>query len=246
MKILFRLLPLKVRFTLKSIFHNLRNLLPIYKRICPICNFNGYFYPFGRPPRGDAQCPSCHSLERHRLLYFLLNSKEMSFLENNSKILHFAPEQFLIKFFKNYQNYTTADISGNVDKLINIEKIDLPENTFDMIIANHVFEHVNDLKAFKEVNNILKPGGILITSVPIIYGWAETYENQLAKTNSDKLVHFGQHDHLRYYGSDFPSRITQNCDLKLLKTFSLSKKDEIKYGLMRGEKIYLFQKEIIK
>jgi len=243
LKILFRLLPLKFRFILKSIFYNLKNLLPIHQKSCPICNYDGYFYPFGRPPRNDAQCPSCHSLERHRLLYFLLTSQEVSFLEKSSMILHFAPEQFLIKLFKKYQNYTTADIAGNVDKFINIEKIDYPNNTFDLVIANHVFEHVDDLKAFKEVYNILKPGGILITSVPIIYGWLTTYENESIKTDKDKLIHFGQHDHVRYYGSDFSNRITKTCNFKLIKAFSLSKIDEIKYGLMRGEKIYLFKKE---
>jgi SAM-dependent methyltransferase len=236
------LLPLKFRFILKSIFYNLKNLLPIHQKSCPICNYDGYFYPFGRPPRSDAQCPSCHSLERHRLFYLLLISQEMPFLENNSKILHFAPEQFLIKFFRKYQNYITADIAGNVDKLMNIEKIDFPNNTFDLIVVNHVFEHVDDLQAFKEIYDVLKPGGLLIASVPIIYGWTATYENELIKTDKDKLIHFGQHDHVRYYGADFTDRITKNCDLKFMKTFSLSKLDEIKYGLMRGEKIYFFKK----
>ena len=244
LKILFRLLPLKLRFFLKSIFNNLKNLFPIHKKFCPICNYNGYFYPFGRPPRSDAQCPSCHSLERHRLFYFLLNSKEIQLFEESSKILHFAPEQSLIKFFKKFKNYITADISGNVDKLVNIEKIDFPKSSFDVTIVNHVFEHVNDLKAFQEIYNILKPGGLLITSVPIVYGWTSTYENNSIKTDKDKSIHFGQYDHVRYYGADFPERIMKTCAFKLIKAFSLSKNDEIKYGLMRGEKIYLFKKEI--
>ena len=171
----------------------------------------------------------------------LLSDKILSLNDTSNKILHFAPEKCLEKFFKKYNNYITADISGNVDKLVNIENIDLPENSFDLIIVNHVFEHVNDIQAFKELNKVLKSGGLLITSVPIIYGWENTYENNNILNENEKLIHFGQHDHKRYYGSDFPNRVMNNCKLKLIKTFSLSKIQEIKYGLLKGEKIYLFQ-----
>ena len=93
------ILPKKYLFILKTYFNAFKNTFSVTDRLCPICNYKGNFYPFGRPPRNDAQCPSCHSLERHRLLYFLLQSKEISSLDKNSQILHFAPEQFLKKFF---------------------------------------------------------------------------------------------------------------------------------------------------
>lgn len=242
-KVIFKLfLPKKYIFFLKTYYNSFKNLFPITARFCPICNYKGYFYPFGRPPRNDAQCPSCHSLERHRLIYFLLKSREISLLNTNAKILHFAPELFLKKFFSNFKNYITADIEGNVDRLIDIENIEFPEQSFDLIIVNHVFEHVDDIKAIKEINRILKTGGYLITSVPIIYGWSSTYENKNISSEQDRIIHFGQHDHKRYYGSDFVNRILKNSSLKLIKSFSLSHEDEIKFGLIRGEKIFLLKK----
>ena len=132
LRFFYRFIPIKIKFFLKSLYNNLKNLYPIAKRTCPICNFKGNFYPFGRPPRNDAQCPSCYSLERHRLFYLLLNSKDSLVMdEKNTSILHFAPEHCLRKFFKKYQNYVTADISGKkVDQIVDIENIKFPNKSF--------------------------------------------------------------------------------------------------------------------
>ena len=241
-KLFSKIVPNKLKFFIKSILNIFKNLKPIHKKNCPICGFYGFFFPFGRPLRNDAQCPSCNSLERHRLFFLMLEKKEIQILNTNSKILHFAPETFLINYFKKYPNYINADLNGNVDKFLNIENIDLPNNSYDIIIVNHVFEHVNDNKAFKEVSRILAKGGLLVATVPIVYGWERTYEENKINDDLNKTIHFGQYDHVRYYGSDFKDRVEKFSDLVLLKTFSLSKNDEIKYGLIRGEKIYLFQK----
>ncbi len=47
------------------------------------------------------------------------------------------------------------------------ESIPFEDNTFDVIITSHTFEHIkNDTKAFQECARILKPGGELIIFVP--------------------------------------------------------------------------------
>src|SRR5262245_60486753 len=43
---------------------------------CSVCGFIGFFKAFGSPPRWNAQCPSCGSLERHR--QFALVLRDMS------------------------------------------------------------------------------------------------------------------------------------------------------------------------
>lgn len=43
----------------------------VMQRECTLCGFHGYFKWFGMPPRFDARCPSCGSLERHRLFAIL-------------------------------------------------------------------------------------------------------------------------------------------------------------------------------
>jgi len=47
------------------------------------------------------------------------------------------------------------------------ENLPYPENNFDIVHANHVFEHfINPLQAANEVFRVLKPGGLLFIEVP--------------------------------------------------------------------------------
>ena len=67
-------------------------------RECPICGtrrrrFLPYGYVSSRP---DALCPTCLSLERHRLLWLYL-TRETGLLRNPARILHIAPEICLMK-----------------------------------------------------------------------------------------------------------------------------------------------------
>jgi ubiquinone/menaquinone biosynthesis C-methylase UbiE len=48
-----------------------------------------------------------------------------------------------------------------------IEAIPFPDNTFDVVIAQWVFEHVADAhKTVQEINRVLKPGGVFIYMTP--------------------------------------------------------------------------------
>jgi SAM-dependent methyltransferase len=49
----------------------------------------------------------------------------------------------------------------------NFEKLDLPENYFDVVILNHTLEHLeNPLFVVRKVKKVLKKGGILFVDVP--------------------------------------------------------------------------------
>lgn len=220
-----------------------RSLKPIAPRVCNICGFEGYFERMGKPPRLDAKCPSCKSLERHRLLMLAIDRGEVApEITVNDSVLHFAPEAILEeRFRKNWKNYTTADLFKNADLKLNLEEIELPDNSVKMVIANHVLEHVDDNKASLELHRILVEGGILVCMVPIIEGWESTYENVDVKTEQDRWLHFGQGDHVRFYGSDFRERIAKG-GLRLVKEITAEGDDVITYGLNRGEKVFVFQK----
>jgi hypothetical protein len=48
------------------------------------------------------------------------------------------------------------------------------------------------------------------------------------------------HDHLRYYGLDFADRLAQaGFDIEI---FRVSPEDEVKYGLLRDEWLYVARK----
>ena len=77
--------------------------------------------------------------------------------------------------------------------------------------------------------------------VPICEGWEKTYENIAIKDPAQRELHFGQHDHVRYYGRDFIERMT-NAGFEV--TFYTAKPEDcIKYSLIRGEKIFVGKKE---
>jgi len=135
-----------------------------------------------------------------------------TFLRNKSKlaepILHFAPESILEnEFRKIYADYRTADCYSRADLFLDIENIDLDSKTIKIVICNHVLEHVDDQKALSEIARVLTTDGILVCSVPLIEGWDRTYENADVKSAFERELHFGQHDHIRYYGRDFRDRL---------------------------------------
>lgn len=218
----------------------IRRTQPIAKRQCPICNFSGYFSDYGRPPRLDASCPRCGSLERHRLFWLWYEKDKNRII---SPVLHFAAERFLSEIFKtafSASEYKTADISADSDVLLNIESIDLPDCSINTIICNHVLEHVDDKKALSEMHRILSEKGTLIVSIPIIEGWKETYENPSIQSVEERELHFGQGDHIRYYGSDFRDRLL-GAGFHF-EEITAEGPEVVTHSLMRGEKIFVCRK----
>lgn len=215
-----------------------RGLVP---RLCPNCGYKGRFTAFGQPPRFDARCGGCASLERHRLVVLWIQRTD-PFAVHQS-VLHFAPEPQLTPHIKGaVARYETADLSDRrpVTHKINIEATGLPEASYHWIICSHVLEHVDDAKAFAEMRRLLKPGGKVLIMTPIVEGWAKTYENPAITAAPDRLVHFGQNDHLRMYGRDLRDRIcAAGYDLT---EYTAVEPDVLTYGLMRGETIFIATK----
>ncbi len=213
----------------------------VHPRHCPICGYYGSFVPFGSPPRLDARCGSCGSLERHR--QFVLYGSSADVLGPDHRVLHFAPEPALTAFVRaRVGTYETADLNPkmNVTHHVNIEDTGLPDASYDRIICNHVLEHVDDAKALSGFFRMLKPGGFAILSTPLIEGWAETYENPDVDGGPDRRLHFGQFDHVRYFGADLRDRI--RAAGFTLDEITAVEPDVLTYGLLRGEKLFIARK----
>jgi ubiquinone/menaquinone biosynthesis C-methylase UbiE len=126
----------------------------------------------------------------------------------------------------------------DVDLRIDICNINLPDHSFDLVLCLHVLEHVpDDRKAMAELRRVLRPSGMAVIMVPLEEGLDETYENPLIVSEADRLIHFGQEDHVRYYGRDFRDRLRE-------EKFSLrewvSKEPYVRrHGLRRGERVFL-------
>ena len=163
-------------------------------------------YGYGEQLRPNALCPGTLSLERHRMLWLYLE-RETSLLKDELKVLHIAPEQVFYKIFKEYQHwdYTTADLNSPLaDVLADICDLPFEDQSYDLILCNHVLEHIpDDLKAMNELYRILKKGGTLIAQVPIDVNLDKTYEDKSVTDPKVRAQLFGQYDHVRVYGQDY-------------------------------------------
>ena len=213
---------------------------------CPVCETSyRTLLPYGRiNPRPNALCPNCLSLERHRLIWLYLKEKT-NFFGSKLHVLHIAPEACFIKRFEKVHgdNYITADIESPLAKVkMDIHEIPFSENTFDAVLCNHVLEHVrDDIQAMREINRVLKPGGFAILQIPFFNPVPDTtFEDNSITDPRERERIFGQDDHVRKYGHDYPKRIEQ-AGLKAIEddfVNTLSEATRQKFGLVKGEILY--------
>ncbi|PXW16861.1 methyltransferase domain-containing protein [Paraburkholderia caballeronis] len=220
----------------------LERVKPFAERTCSICGFRGYFGNCGRPPRIDALCPACGSMERHRLFWLWYAKNDDKLL---APVLHFAPEAILEREFRKKSGsmpgaYRTADLYGVADLKLDIEAIDVESESVGTVICNHVLEHVDDRLALAEIHRILMNHGVLIASVPLIEGWEQTYENDAVTTDAQRDLHFGQADHVRYYGRDFRDRLSEAGFV--FEEVTADGASVVEFGLLRGEKFFICRK----
>lgn len=165
------------------------------------------FLPYGYgKQRDNVLSPSTLSLERHRLLWLYLKN-ETDFFTAHKKVLHFAPEQAFYKLFRNQKNldYTTTDLySPLADVKADICNLPFADNAYDLILCNHVLEHIpDDTKAMHELFRVMKPGGMGIFQIPQDLSREHTFEDDSITDPKKRAEIFGQYDHVRVYGRDY-------------------------------------------
>ena len=209
---------------------------PAHPRHCPICDHRGLFTHFGRPPRIDAACTGCGSLERHRLFWLWFGADPARL---PGPVLHFAPERVLERRLRPLlAGYRSADLFEPADLRLDIEATGLPDASIGSILCNHVLEHVDDRRAMAELHRILTPGGRLVCSVPIVEGWAHTYEDTALRSQAERSLHFGRFDHVRWYGRDFRDRL-RAAGFARIDEITAEGPAVVAHALMPGEKLFV-------
>ncbi|NHM08267.1 class I SAM-dependent methyltransferase [Flavobacterium sp. CYK-4] len=207
------------------------------------------FLPYGySTQRNNVLSPSTLSLERHRLLWLYLKN-ETDFFTAPKKVLHFAPEQAFYQLFRNQKNldYTTTDLlSPLADVKADICNLPFEDNTYDVILCNHVLEHIpDDTKAMQELYRVLKPGGLGIFQIPQDLSRETTFADNSITDPKERAKIFGQYDHVRVYGRDYFEKLrsigfeVQEVDY----TKSLSPELVERYCLAPGEIIPVCSKK---
>ncbi|WP_104735596.1 class I SAM-dependent methyltransferase [Hanstruepera ponticola] len=206
------------------------------------------FLPYGYGnQRNNVLSPSTLSLERHRLLWLYLKN-ETNFFTKNLKVLHFAPEQAFYKRFRNLKNldYTTTDLNSPLaDVKADICNLPFNDKSFDVILCNHVLEHIpDDTKAMQELFRVMKPDGWGIFQIPQDLNREKTFEDNSITDKKERAKIFGQYDHVRIYGRDYFDKLRSigfQVD-EIDYTNNLPTEDIDRYCLAKGEIIPFVRK----
>lgn len=219
---------------------------PAGEKECPLChNKLKLFLPEGAHMRFNAECPYCGSRERHRA-YFLYWKRTHLFDGMKMRVLHFAPERAFNDLISGMEfiDYYPVDINPKLYRIrekVDITDIQYKDNMFDVIICNHVLEHIPDeKKALSELRRVLKKGGKAFLNVPIFKRYATTLEKAEYNTPELRLKYYGQDDHVRAYGLDYEERLIQaGFETKaILINKEFSREELERYGLENSECIY--------
>jgi SAM-dependent methyltransferase len=199
---------------------------------CPVCGASvrkllpgGQEFPVlgeldvvGGGLREQDVCPVCFSNSRTRLVHcYLTRDSELPAGRELTRVLHFAPERGIAEWLLRLRSvhYVAADITPARYEFasstqMDVTRIGFPDAHFDLVICNHVLEHVpDDRLAMREICRVLKPAGRAILQVPISLKLTTTLEDPAITEARDRERVFGQWDHVRIYGPDYPERLCQ-------------------------------------
>lgn len=207
------------------------------KHECNICGFT--MSKFIVLSNGNRLCPRCGSLPRTRRLW-----QQLEPTIAGKDILQFSPSKSLSDRIAegNPKSYVTTDYEDEfeADKRHDIQAIDEPDNSFDIVICYHVLEHIpDDRKAMSELHRILKQGGVCYIQTPFKDG--DIYEDNSITTPEGRLEHFGQNDHLRIYSAEgLKSRLEEAGFVAELREFTETAGNRL--GLKESEIVILARK----
>lgn len=250
----------------KLVSYVLAGWFPGGRRQCVICGNRVWrFMPYRQGARGVVplmkaldvvgsdvdhfECPRCgaHDRERHLLLY--LRASGIFTQLPQWSVLHFAPEKRLSRRIAEQKplQHIRCDLYPTTEDILRVDMQAMPfeSNTFDLLLANHVLEHVSALdRALTEIHRVLKPGGHAILQTPYSLRLHCSWEDLGIDTSQARLQAYGQEDHVRLFGRDIFERIAGfglephvHCHQTLLAGY-----DADVFGINPLEPFFLFRK----
>jgi len=231
MRTLTGLLPQSVRFNLRRAFFSGN------AATCPLC-LNGIkkWAPHGGGAdildarlvvggmrREYDRCPICHGCDRTRLMMLWL--KEVGGVgARPARVLHVAPDYGLHLWLMRQPGveYVGSDLDGSRYRHIgsmvpaDLTALPFPDDRFHFVLCSHVLEYVpNDLAALRDIRRVLVPGGRALLLVPEAVDGGPADERREIQTPEERVVHFGQWDHVRLYTRELFTRRIEEAGLSV-------------------------------
>jgi phosphoglycolate phosphatase len=183
-------------------------------RVCNICGSRELTL---RGKRGNMLCGGCGSDGRTRLLWLMLNARDL--LRPGRRCLHIAPEAALAARIHAIlgDGYEPIDIEPDrfpfapgIRRFDLIEQAaSLPSGHYDLIVHSHVMEHLrgNVTAVLFHLHRALKSDGRQVCCIPVVRG--RHYAEDLGPlAPEDAKQRFGQEDHRRIFGGeDLPATL---------------------------------------
>lgn len=115
------------------------------------------------------------------------------------------------RHYKDHTGYITADLESPLaDIHFDVQHIPMEDRSIDVVICNHLLEHVEDDRvALAELYRIMRPGGWGIVLVPEDRSREKTLEDDTITDPKERTRLFGQYDHRRVYGRDYDERLRE-------------------------------------
>ncbi|MDR7097745.1 SAM-dependent methyltransferase [Lysobacter niabensis] len=196
------------------------------------------------------ECPRCgaHDRERHLLMY--LQASGLLAALPTMRILHFAPERHLSRRIAASApiGYIRCDLYPASEEIerVDIEAMPFDDGAFDLVIANHVLEHVeDDSRALAEIYRVLKPGGAAILQTPYSSILHRTWSDPGIIADEARRQAYGQEDHVRLFGRDIFERFSSSGLGACIATHDelLAGRDARMLGVNPSEPFFLFRRD---
>ena len=194
-------------------------------------------------------CPWCRCHDRERHLFMYMTAFGLLANLSGKRVLHFAPEKRLSLRMAALrpEQYVKCDLFPQSPDVKKVDLLEMPfePSSFDLVIANHVLEHVSDdQQALVEMTRVLKPGGYAILQTPYSPMLHRTWSDPGINNERARLQAYGQEDHVRLYGRDIFERFESTGLKSLVKQHGqlLAHIEGRKYGVNEREPFFLFQK----
>lgn len=205
---------------------------------CPCCGAT--LRRFARFHGERDQCPRCGALMRHRALLLLLRDRFGVDDWDGVRVIHIGPSKTVSVWLAGHErlDYVTVDIDSPW-AAVRADACDLPfeDESFDFALCVHTLEHIpDDRQALREIHRVLRPGGQAVLQVPPS-DLAETREDPSISDPLERERLFGQYDHVRLCGADYPERIAEaGFDVDRLDyAATLDEEKRRRHGLRPGE-----------
>lgn len=190
---------------------------PSEGRWCRICGWTGEAFG-GVAHSESALCPTCGSIARDRFLFhsFVATTppptKRLRVLETSPRL-----DERYRRAMSRWFDYLSSDFDERAHRgaiRVDLQDIDLPDASLDVILTPHVLEHVPDTdRALAEIRRVLAPGGTMYLQIPLLQAvTAPPVEPEFHGDDTPVFWRFGWDltDRLRSQGFDVSVLVPQS------------------------------------